>query len=404
MAAFKTENKMLKEALYDEQTQWQKKVIQLELKNADLEQAVAEMKKEKTVIESEKESLILQQTAQEHLQTIKMQQKQSEADKALQALKQKASELCKAKLSEGRLQIEVNQLKTEVKEYKEKLEFCIVGYQKKFDDLTRVRNTAKNHNCKKCKEIKALFEKMIHEDDKFCKNYLKSESSRCLDGDEKFEMIKNFLRESFLEKKSHVTELLTLMKTVEETNNSLRNSQKLIQDLSEKNEELSKMMLDIRSEVVELEKENLDAREVVGNLKHELLEIEKLATTLLEKNKTARHREKNMESKVSSLTNILSDIKVEMLELEKLSVSLQKANNQLNRDIGKKDEHLSSLNKECVTKTCASLQKKYQLLLNKERASLAAIAKQKNSIEDRDQIIQRLQDEVGQLKQTEQLC
>ena len=113
------------------------------------------------------------------------------------------------------------------------------------------------------------------------------------------------------------------------------------------------------------------------------------------------------------MTNILSDIKVEMLELEKLSESLQKANNQLNRDIEKKDKHLSSLNKECVslkirdadqTKTCPSLQKKYQLLLNKERASLATIAKQKNSIEDRDQIIQRLQDEVGQLKQTEQLC
>ena len=208
-----------------------------------------------------------------------------------------------------------------------------------------------------------------------------------------------------MEKKNHVTELVTLMKTVEEANSSLRDSQRLTQDLSEKNDKLSKMMLDIRAEVVQLEKENFDAKEVVRNLKHELLEVEKLATTLLEQNKTAWHREKNLEFQVLSLTKILSDIKVEMLELEKLSESLQKIKDQLNRDLGYKDEQLSSLNKECVgLKTCASLQKKYQLLLNKERALLAAIAKQKNSIEDRDQIIQRLQDEVGQLKQTEQLC
>ena len=171
---------MLKEALYDQQTQWQKKVIQLELKNADLEQAVAELEKEKTAIESEKEFLISEQTAREHQQTITMQQKQSESDKALEALKQKARELCKAKLSEGRLQIEVNKLKTEVKEYKEKLKLCIVGYQKKFEALTRDRDTANNQNCKKCKEIKAVFEKLIDEDDKFCQNYLKSESSRRL--------------------------------------------------------------------------------------------------------------------------------------------------------------------------------------------------------------------------------
>ena len=208
-----------------------------------------------------------------------------------------------------------------------------------------------------------------------------------------------------MEKKNHVTELVTLMKTVEEANSSLRDSQRLTQDLSEKNDKLSKMMLDIRAEVVQLEKENFDAKEVVRNLKHELLEVEKLATTLLEQNKTAWHREKNLEFQVLSLTKILSDIKVEMLELEKLSESLQKIKDQLNRDLGYKDEQLSSLNKECVgLKTCASLQKKYQLLLNKERASLAAIAKQKNSIEDRDQIIQQLQDEVRQLKQTEQLC
>ena len=208
-----------------------------------------------------------------------------------------------------------------------------------------------------------------------------------------------------MEKKNHVTELVTLMKTVEEANSSLRDSQRLTQDLSEKNDKLSKMMLDIRAEVVQLEKENFDAKEVVRNLKHELLEVEKLATTLLEQNKTAWHREKNLEFQVLSLTKILSDIKVEMLELEKLSESLQKIKDQLNRDLGYKDEQLSSLNKECVgLKTCASLQKKYQLLLNKERALLAAIAKQKNSIEDRDQIIQQLQDEVRQLKQTEQLC
>ena len=404
---------MLKEMLDTEQTQWQKKVIQLELKNVDLEQAVAELKKEKTEIESEKDALISEQAAKEQLHTIMIQQKQSEADKALETLKQKASELCKAKISEGRLQIEVNQLKTEVKEYKDKLEFCIVGYKKKFEDLTREHEIAKRQNCKKCEVIEALFEKLIDEDDEFCQNSLKSETSGNLDSDEKFEMIKNVLQESYLEKKKHVLELVTLMKTAEEGDKSLQLSQNLNQELSGKNDKLSRRVSDICSEVVALKKENLECKEVIRNLKQELEEIEKVATTLQDQNQTAESREKNLESQVSSLTKILSDLKVEMLELEKLSESFQKTNDQLSRDLGDKERQLNSLNEEIEslkkrdeeqTQTSESLQKKYQLLLNKVRASLATIAKQKNSLEERDRIIHRLQDEVRLSRQAGKLC
>jgi len=338
----KVEKKLLKEAMDTEQTQLKMKVTQLELTNADLEQTVAQLKKEKLEVESEKDTLISEEAAKDQLGKILIQQKQTEANKLADALKQKASELCKARLSEGRLQIEVNQLKTEVDDYKEKLEFCIVGYQKKFEQADNERRMFK-HDSERYLEIKALFERLVDEDDEFCQNSLSSDTSANLDDLEKFEMIKNLLEEAYTEKKSHVSELMTLMTTAEAASVS---SKMLVQDLTSQKEALSQMLADMRSEIVDSEKDNAEAKAVIKHLKEELQEIDKAATTLHEQNELADRRAKNLEVQVSSLTKALTGLRAEVLELEKISEGLQQSNDALNKDLKDRDERIGSLNEE----------------------------------------------------------
>jgi len=223
-------------------------------------------------------------------------------------------------------------------------------------------------------------------------------------------MIKSTLEDSYSEKKSHISELKTLITKMEEANVCSRKSEKLVQDLTGKNGELSKMLLGARSEIKDLEKENAEARKVIEALKQELQEMDRAVTTLLKQNKLADRRQKKLHSQGSNLIKILAEVKVEMLQLEKLSESFQNANDGLNRDLGERDKIIRSLSQEVenlkgrekdLSQNATALQKvqkKYQFLLAKERSTLAAMAELKTSAEEKDRVIQKLQDEVSKLK------
>jgi chromosome segregation ATPase len=84
-----------------------------------------------------------------------------------ETVKVKTAELCKARLSEGRLQIEANKLKSDMSTFRLKFEACLVKFKKEIDALSEERDSLKMGGGF-YDRIKSSFEKVWKRDEEFC--------------------------------------------------------------------------------------------------------------------------------------------------------------------------------------------------------------------------------------------
>ena len=364
-----------------------------------LEQTLAEMRQEIVKLETGRQNLLQDKLLLEQTHEADLRQKQLEVAKAeektaelSEALRSKASELCKAKLSEGRLTIEVNRLKKEAAESEEKFAACIEQFGKKFEGL-KEENALAKQNGDRYAEVAATFEKVVKADARWLNNKAWSEPS--LGPDEECEMIKSVIRDTFLEKENFVVDTKRMFSEIERLHDALKAA-------ASENRSMSKAIGNSRAELQEVKKQKLIAEEDVTCLKQELLDVDKVTLALQEQIAAAGIREKMLRSQVA-------DLKVEVTEIEQYSDTLQQTNDQLKKSLKEKDDELNSAKSELETlkqKGSGSnpdngpaaeatwLLEKYEFTMARLKTSLATVEKLSHEMKQKDLKIERLEVEV----------
>ena len=374
------------------------------------------------------------------------------------SLKVKTTELCRSKMSEGKLQIEVNTLKTKLKSYEDKFEACVGKFkaeiERLFNDYQSCKADADSYVA-----IKSVLKSVFESDDTFCKHNLDGETFESLDEEEICEIVQKLILESFeakvdryksmeqsyqqisdlkekVEKKSSfilsLDEQMKIQRNVIGEHISRFNKAKLaIETLERENEELKKSK----------EAENEENLQVIANMKDELDQLEKFSEKLGEQNKKMIGREsetktvlallnRNMKEKNELVVQLkkeveisdgksnenlalIKDMKSELCKLEKLTenleqkneliVQLKKENENLKISEEKSNENsalLEDLKSELykLEQLTETLEQKNEKLLSEESESLATIATLKKDVQDRDSTLQDLKEKVKTLE------
>ena len=255
--------------------------------------------------------------------------------KQKETLKAKTTELCKARMSEGRLTIEVNKLKSDISTFNGKFEACVVKFNKEIN-----ATTTENENLRVIsghyERIKKSFEKVTKRDEEFCGVNLKSESFSSLTDDELCEMIELFIEDSFesqLERCVGFEQTSIAMKRLKSTTgttidkknalikqltNKLDTSCKTYQSTKAENKSLKLRERNLVGKVASMEKiieslknelalESSRGQKMVTDLKMEVFELDKVATWMKEENDKQLANGKDLENKIADMTKTLAE-------------------------------------------------------------------------------------------------
>ena len=390
---------------------------QLKSKNSNLEEKLAASDSSKAKVESQKEDLTNQILESEKKLGDLTRTHDELRSKHEEALKAKNTELCRRKLSEGRLQIEVNKLTKENAIFNERFDAVIGKFKQEVERLKAEFDVTKA-DAGRYKRIKNVFDKVLKADDNFC---LTGGSPDSFDDENEFvDLIEAYLVESVETRIEQMMEFKRAIDKMSDYQNTRRTNNFLIDRMTANLEKSTETIKSLRSETSKLQAENKDlklntttlqkygknlkdkaaAKETVfSNLKMEVFELDRLASKVCEEKSRLEADKADLEISVAALRN---ELKANEKELRKTIVSMQndlklkeinetelKANFEatLKKEIDAKNKALKR-SSESLKKTAQDLEKCKADLDDKCR-SLDATSK----------TIESLQSELGDLSQ-----
>ncbi len=296
-----------------------------ELRNSDLELKLMESIQNSAKLESENRALAFNEkafiTAKETITTLSS------------VVKQKTTELARAKMSEGRLQIEVTKKDFEVEKYREHFESLQSRLKKEVGNLQHDYLACKA-NSDRFVSIKSSMEKVFNQDERFCDNFNESESFGQLDDDEISEMIQTFIQDTF-----------------EASEKFYKDTKKNLSELKDKNDIIETMKLKLKEQKEEIgnltDKENSLNKQVEAKT----LEINNLKITVEE------YKDREIKSKLELL-----ELKEQLQKVEKGNKKIDQENRKIILDLKKELKELNVDNMEKKKEIKTLRQANYDLI------------------------------------------